>query len=62
MPLKADEHPEESMGCSYVFECDFVAMFVCEKIYRYIERYANRECDTTKKDTKKCHFCSCFVI
>lgn len=58
MPLKADEHPGESMGCCYIdiFECDFVSVFVRERTAETVNL------NTTKEDTQNPLFCSCFVI
>lgn len=52
MPLKADEHPGESMGCCYIdiFKCDFVIVFVRERTAE------TDNPNTTKEDTQNTIF------
>lgn len=52
VPLKADEHPGESMGCCYIdiFKCDFVIVFVRERTAE------TDNPNTTKEDTQNTIF------
>lgn len=62
VPLRADEHPGESigyMGCYMdILKCDSGCVCVRESC-RYMERYASRGSEHHKGGHTKDHFCSC---